>query len=207
MHEVYMTNISLVALALCCAWASGINLYAVLLVLGICGEFNYIPLPAELEVLAHPLVIFAAGFMYCAEFCADKIPGVDSGWDFLHTFIRIPAAAMLVGAFMNDTAPALEFSVLLFGVLLAISTHATKASARLLINSSPEPFSNWAASFSEDVLVFVALWLALAHPVAFLVLLVAFVLLIIWLLPKIIRALVVIVNKLRNWLGGQRTAS
>ncbi|HEY6529610.1 MAG TPA: DUF4126 domain-containing protein [Cellvibrionaceae bacterium] len=202
-----MTNVSLIALALCCAWASGINLYAVLLVLGICGEFNYISLPADIEFLAHPLVIFAAGFMYCAEFCADKIPGVDSGWDFLHTFIRIPAAALLVGAFMNDAAPALEISVLLFGILLAISTHVTKASARLLINTSPEPFSNWSASFGEDVLVFTALWLALVHPVVFLVLLVAFVILIIWLLPKIIRMIVVISNKVRNWLGGQRTAS
>jgi Domain of unknown function (DUF4126) len=203
----YTSTTSLIAFALCCAWASGINVYAVLLVLGVCGELDYLQLPGGLDSLSNPLVIFAAGLMYCIEFFADKIPGVDSGWDVLHTFIRIPAAALMAGAFFADSNPDWQAVAQIVGGALALTSHATKTSARLLINTSPEPFTNWGASLSEDALVFAALWVALAHPVLFLVLLLGFLGLVIWLLPKIFRVLFVILNKLRNWLFGAQVAS
>lgn len=198
---------SLLAFALSCAWASGINVYAVLLVLGVGSEMDYIQLPDGLEFLSHPLVIIVAGFMYCVEFIADKTPGLDTGWDALHTFIRIPAAALLAGAFFADSYPDWQLVAQLLGGGLALTTHATKASARLLINTSPEPFTNWGASLSEDVLVFAALWVALVHPLLFFILLFGFIGLVIWLLPKIIRAIFSILNRLRNWLSNSTIAT
>jgi len=198
-----MTSFSLIALALCCAWASGINVYAVLLVLGLSGEFNSVYLPADLEFLTNPLVIFCFGFMYCVEFFTDKIPGVDSLWDLLHTFIRIPLAVFLVGALMQETYPDWQFLMQTLAAVLALGSHITKMSSRLLINTSPEPFSNWAASCGEDLLVFFALWLALTHPVLFCVLLLGFIALLIWLLPKIIAFLAALIFKLVNWLTGR----
>ncbi|HMW48269.1 MAG TPA: DUF4126 domain-containing protein, partial [Cellvibrionaceae bacterium] len=189
------------------AWASGINVYAVLLVLGLSGGFNYLLLPDGLEVLTHPLVIMFFGFMYCVEFVTDKIPGVDSLWDFVHTFIRIPVAAFLVGALFEGVYPDWQLVAQTLAVVLALSSHISKASSRLLINTSPEPFSNWAASCGEDILVFIALWLAFAHPVVFCLVLLGFVALIIWLLPKIIRLLVAVIVKLRNWLTSSNLAT
>jgi hypothetical protein len=193
---------SLLAIVLGSAWASGINVYAVLLVLGLCDEFNYLILPAGLDLLNNPIVLIALGFMYCVEFVADKIPGVDSGWDLLHTFIRIPIAALLAGAFFEESYPQWEFTAQWLGALLALSSHLTKTSSRLLINTSPEPFSNWGASLGEDVMVFAALWLALSHPYVFFAALIAFIALVIWLLPKILRALLSIIAKIASWLRG-----
>lgn len=202
-----MSDFSILALALCCAWASGINVYAVLLVLGLSGEFNYLSLPGELEVLTHPLVIFCFGFMYCVEFVTDKIPGVDSVWDFVHTFIRIPVAVFLVGALLQDVYPDWTLLAQSVALLLAFLSHLTKASTRLLINTSPEPFSNWGASLGEDMLVFACLWLALTHPLLFCLFLLGLIALMIWLVPKIINLLVVVVVKLRNWLTGGNLAT
>lgn len=202
-----MSAFSLLVLALCCAWASGINVYAVLLVLGLSGGFNNFLLPAELELLTHPLVIFCCGFMYCVEFVADKIPGVDSLWDLLHTFIRIPVAVYLVGALLEGAYPDWQLLAQFFAVVLALSSHLTKVSSRLLINTSPEPVSNWAASFTEDLLVFTGLWLALTHPILFCVFLLGFIALVIWLVPKIISLLVAVLSRLRNWLTGRNLAT
>jgi len=144
-------------------------------------------LPPDLEVLANPLVIAAAGFMYAVEFFADKIPGVDTGWDTLHTFIRIPAGAALAAGAVGDVNIAVELAAAIVGGGLAAGSHAAKAGSRVMINTSPEPFSNWFASVGEDVAVIAGIWAALHQPYMFLAALLLFILLLIWLLPKIIR--------------------
>ncbi|MGB0468466.1 MAG: DUF4126 domain-containing protein [Pontibacterium sp.] len=177
--------ISLVALTMGVGWASGINLYATVLMLGVLSNMGHITLPAELMVVADPLVLMAAGLMYCVEFFADKVPGVDTGWDGLHTFIRIPAGAALAASAVGDLAPAVEIAAALVGGSLAAASHATKAGSRVLINTSPEPVTNWVASFSEDILVLGGLWTALNYPLYFLIGLAIFVVLLIWLLPRL----------------------
>ncbi|MGA7799356.1 MAG: DUF4126 domain-containing protein [Gammaproteobacteria bacterium] len=200
-----MHVVDTIALTMGVAWASGINLYAAIFVLGYLGATGNIVLPPDLQVLADPLVLFAAGFMYCVEFFADKTPGVDTAWDSLHTFIRIPAGAMLAAGAVGDVSPAVQLAAAILGGTLAAGTHATKAGTRLLINTSPEPFSNWAASIGEDLMVIAGLWTALHHPVLFLLLMVLFILLMAWLLPKIWRVLRQAAGFLGRWLrGGNR---
>jgi hypothetical protein len=146
-----------------------------------------IHLPQNLEVLSHPGVIAVACIMYVIEFFADKVPYVDNGWDVLHTFIRVPAGAILAAQSLGDLNPALELMALLAGGSVALAAHGTKATARLAINASPEPFSNWMASVAEDVTVFGSLWLMFNHPILLLVLILAFIAVVIWLVPKIYR--------------------
>lgn len=174
-----------IALTMGVAWASGINLYAAILVLGVLGSTGNITLPPDLIILTDPLIIAAAGVMYAVEFFADKIPGVDNGWDTIHTFIRIPLGALLAAAAVGEVNPAVAIAAALLGGGLAASTHATKAGARILINTSPEPVTNWLASFGEDIAVIVGLWTALHYPFAFIIFLIVFILLLIWFLPKI----------------------
>jgi hypothetical protein len=176
-----------VALASLLAWASGIRLYLVIFAVGLAGYLGHLELPQGLKVLEHPWVLWAAGFMVMVEFLADKMPAVDSAWDALHTFIRIPAGALLAAGATGDTLTPLTVVAGLLGGTITAGTHFTKAGGRALINASPEPFSNWAASFTEDVAVLGGTWLALVFPVAFLVLLVALLVLMVWLLPKIWR--------------------
>ena len=171
-----------IALSMGVAWASGINLYAAILVLGLLGLSGNMPLPETLQVLQNPIVIGVAGFMYCVEFFADKIQGVDSAWDTLHTFIRIPAGAVLAATAVGEVDPAIAISAALVGGGLTAGTHLTKASTRLLVNTSPEPFSNIGASLAEDTVVVGGLLTALYYPSLFLVFLVVFVALMIWLL-------------------------
>ena len=196
-----MEAVNIIALSMGAAWASGINLYATIFMLGYMGLTGNIVLPEELQVLSDPLVMTAAGFMYCVEFFADKVPGVDSGWDSLHTFIRIPAGAMLAASAVGDVTPAVELSAALVGGSLAAGSHATKAGGRLLINTSPEPVSNWSASVGEDLLVIAGLWTALNHPVLFLIALVVFVILMVWLLPRLWRLLKAMFRRIGSWLG------
>lgn len=177
--------IQTIALTMGVAWASGINLYAAILVLGIMGSTGNITLPPDLMILTDPLIMVAAGVMYSVEFFADKIPGVDNGWDTVHTFIRIPLGALLAAAAAGDIQPSATIAVALLGGSMAASTHATKAGARMLINSSPEPFTNWFASLGEDAAVIAGLWTALHYPLFFVIFLIIFILLLIWLLPKI----------------------
>ncbi len=191
----------IIALTMGVAWASGINLYAAVLMLGLMGVTGHIVLPPGLEPLTHPLVIGAAGFMYCVEFFADKVPGVDSSWDALHSFIRIPAGAVLAAAAVGPISVEAQIAAGLIGGSLAAATHATKAGGRLLINTSPEPFSNWTVSVCEDIAVIAGLWTALNYPWAFLALLALFVLVMIWLLPKIWRGVVAVFRILGRWLG------
>ncbi len=167
------------------AWASGINLYATVLVLGFLGVTGNIVLPESLDILMNPMVMGAAGLMYFVEFFADKVPGVDTGWDTLHTFVRIPAGVLLAAGAVGDVNPAVAVAAGILGGGIAAGTHATKSGTRLLINTSPEPVSNWAASLLEDVAVITGMWAALMHPWAFLVLFVLFVLFVIWFLPKL----------------------
>jgi len=171
------------------AWASGINLYAAMLMLGYMGTTGNIDLPPGLEVLSNPMVMVAAGLMYTIEFFADKIPGVDTGWDALSTFIRIPAGAILAAGAVGDVGSGAQLAAAIAGGTLAAGSHATKAGTRVLINTSPEPVTNWFASVGEDVAVIAGLWTALYHPALFIVLLVLFILLSIWLLPKIWRGI------------------
>lgn len=178
-----------IALTMGVAWASGINLYAAVFMLGYLGTAGHIDLPPDLEVVTDPLVMTAAGFMYCVEFFADKTPGVDSGWDAIHTFIRIPAGAILAMGAVGDVSPAAQLAAFLIGGTLATTSHTIKAGSRVLINTSPEPVSNWTASISEDLITIGGLWTALYHPSLFLALLVIFVLLAIWLLPRIWRSI------------------
>jgi hypothetical protein len=173
------------ALSMGLAWASGINLYATLFTLGYLANTGNISLPPDLQIVANPMVMGAAGLMYCIEFFADKTPGVDTGWDAIHTFVRIPAGAMLAAGAIGDLNPAVELTAAILGGGLAAGSHATKAGSRVLINTSPEPFSNWIASVSEDVIVITGVWASINHPILFLIALAGFVLLMIWLLPRI----------------------
>lgn len=195
-----MDPVSIIALTMGIAWASGINLYAAVLMLGVMGATDTIALPPDLQLLASPIVIMAAAFMYLVEFFADKVPGVDSGWDAIHTFIRIPAGAVLAAGAVGDVDPALAFAAALIGGTLAAGSHVTKASARLAINASPEPFSNWTASIAEDALVIAGLWTALHYPLVFLALLAVFVGLVIWLSPKLIRFVYRLFQRIAAWL-------
>ena len=157
--------------------------------LGYLAHTGNIDLPPDLLIVADPLVMTAAGLMYAVEFFADKVPGVDTGWDTLHTFVRIPAGAMLAAGAIGDIGPAAEIAAALVGGGLAGATHATKAGSRALINTSPEPFTNWTASIMEDIAVFMGVWASIQHPTFFIIGLVLFILLMIWALPKLWRGI------------------
>ena len=191
-----MGIVETIALTMGVGWASGLNLYATICVLGILSNTGNIALPEPLLIVADPLVIAAAGFMYVTEFFVDKIPGVDTGWDALHTFIRIPAGAVLAAGAVGDLGAGAELAAAIVGGTLAAGTHATKAGSRALINTSPEPFSNWTASIAEDLIVIGGLWAALYHPVLFLLALAVFILAMLWLLPRIGRGL----RKVALWI-------
>ena len=185
-----MEALNLLALGLGAAWASGLNLYAAVLLLGGLQAFGVVTLPPDLAVLAHPAVLIAAAFLYAVEFVADKVPGVDSVWDAVQTFVRIPAGALLAAGAVASYGEGYEVALaLLAGGTLAAASHAAKAGSRVAINASPEPFSNWTASFVEDFLVLGGLILALFKPALFLTLLGAFLLGVAWLVPKLWRGL------------------
>lgn len=204
-----METIEVISLTLGVAWASGINLYAAVLALGYFASTGQVTLPEELQLLTDPTVMLAAGFMFFVEFFADKVPGVDTGWDALHTFIRIPAGALLAGGMAQgiEINAATEFAAYLIGGGLAATSHATKAGTRALINTSPEPVTNWTASITEDIAVIGGLWAALNHPWVFIIALVVFILLVAWLLPKIWRALKRIARAIGNFFSGKKGES
>lgn len=188
---------SIIALTMGAAWAAGINLYAAIATLGILSVTGNMTLPPDLQVLANPLVIGAACLMFAVEFIADKMPGVDTGWDTIHTFIRIPAGALLAAGAVGELNPAVSLAAALLGGTLAAGTHSMKAGSRLLINSSPEPLTNWAASMVEDIMVIGGIWTAVNHPWLFIVLMVIFILLMIWLLPKVWRGIKMLAAKIK----------
>ena len=177
------------------SWASGIRLYMTLFVAGLFGRAGWVQLPPALEVLQSPWVMAITGALLLVEFLADKVPGVDSAWDAVQTFIRIPAGAILGAAALGQMDPQWTAVAGILGGTFAAGAHMTKAGSRALINTSPEPFSNWAASFSEELVVLGGLWTAFYHPWAMLGLLLLFFLAALWLLPKLWRGL--------RWLFGR----
>jgi len=200
--EEYNHIITIISMSMGVAWASGINLYATILMLGIMGATGNMNLPPELQVLSDPMVIGAAGFMYCVEFFADKVPGVDTGWDAMHTFVRVPAGAILAAGMIGDMSSAAGISAGILGGGMALGTHSIKAGSRVLINTSPEPVTNWTASIFEDIAVIAGLWTALNHPTLFVVFLILFIILMIWLLPKLWRGIKQVFAALGRFFSG-----
>lgn len=169
-----MDMIQTIALSAGLAWASGLRLYLVVFLAGVLSSFGYVQLPASLVMLQNPLVIGVAGLMAFAELIADKIPAFDSLWDSFQTFIRIPAGALLAAFAMGEVDPAWIVAAGLLGGTITAGTHFAKAGSRLAINTSPEPFSNWLASFGEEGVLLAGLWTMFASPMLFLGLLAVF---------------------------------
>ncbi len=184
-----MDAISTLALASGLSWASGLRLYLTVFAVGMMAKFGVITLPDSLAILTHPGVIAASGLLSVIEFLADKIPYIDSVWDSIHTFIRIPAGALLAMGAMNTSDPAIVAIAGLLGGSLAGATHITKAGSRALINTSPEPVTNIATSFGEESALITGGWLVFAHPMVFLGALALFILIMIWLIPKVWRGI------------------
>ena len=182
-----MQHVPELALAGALAWGAGIRLYLVVFIFGLASSLGYWQLPEHLALLAHPLVLFAAGFMTIVELFADKLPLLDTIWDAIHTFIRIPAGAALAAGVFGDSGAAITLAAALLGGTLTATTHFSKASTRAVVNTSPEPFSNVALSFVEDGLVAGGSWLAVSQPLVFLVALSLFVLTALLMLRWIIR--------------------
>lgn len=180
-----MDLVQTIALSSGLAWASGLRLYLVIFLAGVLSHFGVLQLPETLSVLTHPLVIAVAGGMALAELVADKIPAFDSLWDSFQTFIRIPAGALLAAFVMGEVDPAWTVAAGLIGGTITAGTHFAKAGSRLAINTSPEPFSNWVASFGEEGLVLGGLWAMLASPALFLGLLAVFLILAAYLLYRV----------------------
>ncbi|HMM56521.1 MAG: DUF4126 domain-containing protein [Xanthomonadales bacterium PRO7] len=199
-----MENLQSLALAAGLAWASGIRLYAAIFIVGLIGRMGWVQLPEHLQLLEHNWVLGASAFMLIIEFVADKVPAVDSVWDAVHTFIRIPIGAMLAWGAIGNATPDVQMAAALLGGTIAGGTHLAKMGTRAAINTSPEPFSNWTMSFSEDGILLAGLWLVFQHPLVFLVLLAAFLLLLIWLIPKLFRFLAGIWRRLA---GGRSRAA
>jgi Domain of unknown function (DUF4126) len=186
----------LIALATALGWASGIRLYAVLFIVGAVGYAGWFDLPQHLQILAHPMVLAASAFMVFVEFFADKIPGVDTVWDLVHTLIRIPAGAALAAGVFGDSPPAWTIAAAIVGGTLAAGSHFTKAGTRAVINTSPEPISNWVASFGEDLLAGGLVYLALAYPFVALAVVLALAGFSIWLLPNLWRFIRAIIERI-----------
>lgn len=196
----------LLALAAAMGWASGLRLYLVVFITGLAGSLGWIPLPSGLHLLQHPAMLAVSGFMLFIEFFADKIPGVDSLWDIVHSVIRVPAgAALAAGVFGADSTTMGAVAGMLGGVLAATS-FATKASTRAAVNTSPEPFSNIAVSLAEDGAVMGAMWLATNHPIAFGVTLTITLVLSIWLLLALVKHLKAILRRLSGWFSNDDLA-
>jgi hypothetical protein len=189
-------TLAAIAVALAAGWASGLNAYAAVLVLGGAERLGLIGLPSDLQVLASPWVLGVAALLFALNFLADKIPYVDSINDALQTFVRIPAGFLLAYGAAGGLSPEVAAVAGLLGGTLAAGTHIAKTGSRALINTSPEPFSNIAASLTEDVAVIGGLALAITHPLAFLCLLAVFVALLVWLLPKLVRLALIPIRRM-----------
>lgn len=190
------------ALATGLAWASGIRLYGAVFLIGMLARYDVIALPSGLALLQDDWVLWVSGILMVGEFLADKIPAFDSVWDALHTFIRIPAGGLLAWGVFQDSSPGMQLAAGLLGGVITSGTHLTKAGTRALINTSPEPFSNWGASVGEDLSVLGGLYLVWNYPWVFLCLLLLFVLLMIWVLPKLWRVLRRVWQRLRSRPAG-----
>jgi len=192
---------ALLALAAALGWASGLRLYAVLFMAGLSGTLGWVVLPNSLQLLQHPLMLMASGIMVFVEFFADKIPGLDSLWDLLHSVLRIPGGALLAaGVFGVDNGTMAAVAGVLGGTLAA-SSFATKATTRAAVNTSPEPFSNIGVSLVEDGLVIGALWLAIQHPLLFGIALIVTLFLMAWLLIVLLAFLKAVFRRIGAWFA------
>ena len=198
---------SLLALAAVLGWASGFRLYAVVFLTGLAGVMGWLILPPGLLLLQHPAMLIASGCMLSVEFFADKIPGLDSLWDIVHSVVRIPAGAALAAGALGADSGTMTLVAALMGGSLAATSQAAKTTTRAAINTSPEPFSNVVASLFEDGLVVAALWLATTNPIVFgLVLVVVVVLMwiITWLLIKFLKA---VFNRVSRFFSSSQKAA
>jgi hypothetical protein len=197
-----MDTAQLIALAAALGWASGIRVYAVVLLTGLAGYLGFVDLPHGLQVLQHPAVLTAAGFMCFIEFFADKIPYVDTLWDLVHTAIRIPAGAALAASVFSANNESMMWVAAILGGSLAATSHVTKLTTRAAVNTSPEPFSNIAVSLAEDGFVVFMLWLAAAHPALFAIALLLSIVIAIALLTFLVKFLRVVVRRLSELFHG-----
>ncbi|HEX9461143.1 MAG TPA: DUF4126 domain-containing protein [Alphaproteobacteria bacterium] len=202
-----MDPISVIALSLGAGWASGLNLYAAVLTLGVLQDLGWVALSPHLQVLGSPIVLSAAAFMYGLEFFADKIPVVSTAWNALHTFIRIPAGAVLAAASVAGVDPEWALAAALIGGSVAAGTHFAKAGSRFALAMLPLPFAAVAASLGEDLAAVAILWVALTHPVVLLVLLALFMALLIWLLPRLFRLAKRMFQTIARWIGGANSSA
>lgn len=200
MHPPDLDTTQLIAIAAALGWASGLRLYLVVFLTGLAGFLGWVDLPAGLKLLQHPALLGASGFMLFIEFFADKIPGVDTLWDLVHTLVRIPAGAALAAAvFGADQASWASVAALLGGTLAATS-HVAKATTRAAVNTSPEPFSNIAMSLLGDSAVPAMLWLSWAHPLVFFVVLVLVLVVMVALVGVLAKFLRALARRLSGWL-------
>lgn len=182
-----MNSFQTLGLALGAGFSSGLNLYATVATLGLLERFGIIHLPQSLHVLSHPVILILAIILYIVEFFADKVPYVDTVWDVIHTFIRPPAAALIAYTAAGAAPAEWRWGAALLAGGVALTSHGTKASARAAVNTTPEPLSNWALSFGEDVLAVWLTWMATVHPVATSIVVVALVTLSVFLLFHLFR--------------------
>lgn len=202
-----MNPLATLGLGMGSAWLSGFNLYATILTLGLLSRFHLVQLPGELNVVSHGWVIATAAILYLVEFLADKIPVVDSVWDAIHTFIRVPAGAVLAASAFADFSPTVRVAALLAGGTLALSSHGTKASIRMTANAIPEPFSNIFLSILEDVFTIVLAALAAFHPIVVLGIILVFILVLTWYAPKVLRAIRRMLKQAGTMLGFGRASA
>lgn len=201
MTSLPIDTASLLAIAAALGWASGLRLYAVVFLTGLAGRLGWVELPAGLHVLQSTVMLGASGFMLFVEFFADKIPGLDSLWDMIHTVVRIPAGAALAAAVFGADQASWAMAAALMGGTLAATSHLSKATTRAALNASPEPFSNLAMSLVGDGVVPVSLWLSWEHPYVFFAAL-AFALVVMvamtWVFAKFLRRLA---RRVSGWFG------
>jgi hypothetical protein len=201
-----MSFLSTLALAMGASWVSGINLYAAVATLGLLGRFAHLHLPGDLGVVTNWWVIGVALFLYVIEFIADKVPYIDSVWDVVHTFIRVPAGAAMAAATFGDFDKGVQLIALLLGGGIALSSHGTKATSRAAINTSPEPFTNIGASLLEDGVVIGSTFLAVYYPVIIIIVVVIAVILALIILPRIIRFLRRVKARVSQFFSSKKVA-
>jgi hypothetical protein len=195
-----MNFISTLAIAMGASWVSGLSLYAAVATLGLLSRFGHLQLPGELQVVTNWWVIGVAVALYIVEFVADKIPVVDSAWDVVHTFIRIPAGAVLAATAFGDFDKSIQVIAFLLGGSLALTSHGTKAATRAIVNASPEPFSNVAVSLTEDVIAIGSILASVFLPILLFFVVGAGLLVSAWLLPKVIRFFRGVFRSVRGFL-------
>jgi hypothetical protein len=193
--------ISTIAIAMGASWVSGINLYASVATLGLLGRFADLQLPGELQMLTSWWVIGVALALYAIEFVADKVPYVDSTWDVIHTFIRVPAGAVLAASAFGDFDKSIQVIALLLGGGLALSSHGTKAATRAMLNASPEPVSNVVASIVEDILAVVSIIASVFLPVLLFLIVGAGLVVSFLVFNRILRFLRQVARSVRGWFA------